>query len=370
MNPSDRGPVMAPMNPARRDAARTELLEQIHSSTGARTDDQPLAAVPTPLQWREKARRRSTRVLTGAAVAVAAAAFAVVLPVIDVNDNKSTGPAVAQFLGVLPAAAADAGCTNANLPLPGPADPDREVPQSSWSQLPEVTRILYTLPEQATADGRVMSSPAICDALPVVVLYDDAGDRGINVYRDVTEVFRGINGLTSTTVQGRPAQVLTPPAGCHYITWVDASGVRWFAEANGMTVDELTSTLDTSLDGHGLISVPAGYLSAPVMTVDPESTVYRWSAQYGGTFLEVTTPPRFPVQTRSAWPFETQYTTFDGRDASYLPVGQGGAELRWNTDTANFRLIVPGADLAELQRIAAGLELLPLDDDRTGRDGH
>ena len=105
------------------------------------------------------------------------------------------------------------------------------------------------------------------------------------------------------------------------------------------------------------------------MTVDPGSTVYRWSAEFGDTFLEVTTPPHSPVQTRSAWAVEIQYTTFNGRDASYLPVGQGGSELRWNTDTANFRLIVPGADLAELQRVAAGLELLPLDDDRLGRDG-
>ncbi|CAM5785782.1 hypothetical protein [Cellulomonas persica] len=314
-----------------------------------------------------RARRHTRRVVLVAGLSVAAAALAVVVPVVGREDTERPSP-VARILGVIPAAAVDANCSNQQDPVPGPADPDRPVERGEWSTIPTVRGLLHLVGDRTPEFAAVSSGPAVCDAIPVTVLHDEPGKRGIVVYRDVTEPFHGAEAiLKDATVRGFPAQVLSPPAGHHYLSWTDADGIRWFVEANGMTVPELVATLDAALDDTGLAAVPDGYEAVPVPPHDPTGTVYRWSVQYeqgGYVYLEVTSPARTPVDARAAWPGEQEFTTVAGVRALYLPQEQGGAGLRWVTDDVSYRLVVAGADLAELQEVAESLEPVSLDDPR------
>lgn len=309
-------------------------------------------------------RRRSQvrRVVAVAGLSAAAAVVAVVLPTVDRGSEGS-----APFLGVLPAAAVGLGCSNEQDPVPGLSDPDEVVPRNRWGSVPAVGEILHVVDGRTPDSAQVTSGPAVCDAIPVAVLHDEAGNRGIVVYRDVTEPFRGVTTLGETTVRGYRAQVLTPPAGHHFVSWTDDAGVRWFVEAAGLSVDELAVALTASLDDTGLATVPDGFRAVAVPADDPTGTLYRWSAQYDKgryVYLEVTTPARTPVEARAAWGVEQQYTTVGGHRAVYLPQEQGGAGLRWATEEASYRLVVAGADLPELQAIASDLEHISPDDPR------
>jgi hypothetical protein len=316
---------------------------------------------------RERRARRTRRAVAIAGVSVAAAAAAVILPVVDLGGRESPSPPAAQFLGVLPAAAVGLGCTNEFDPVPGLSDPDQVVARDVWGSLAPVREILYLVGDRSPEMVQVTSGPAVCDAIPVAVLHDEAGQRGIVVYRDVTEPFRGATNLGEVTVRGYAAKVLSPPAGHHFVSWTDDGGVRWFVEAAGVSVDELSATLTASLDDAGLATVPDGFQAVPIPAHDPNGTVYRWSVQYeagGYVYLEVTSPARAPVETRAAWAVDQQYTTVGDARAVYLPHEQGGAGIRWMTEEASYRLVVAGADLPELREMAENLERVSPDDPR------
>lgn len=321
----------------------------------------------TRLQTVARRRVRSHRVLAVAAISVAAAAVSLVVPALDLGPDARSGT-VPAFVALQPAAAQAQGCHNELLPLPGPSDPDSPVTRQSWASIPAISRVLWTAPGLTLTAGTVNESPGGCDARPVAVLYSLDQHSGITIYRDVTDVFsdtpEGL--LDAVTVQGRPGRVLTPPAGLHYLTWKDAAGMQWYAEAGGVTLDQLVTILDESLDSQGLASVPAGYASAAIPVTDPTETVFRWSATYQGhTYLDVTTPVRAPVQAAFAgqWGDVTvEATTVGPWDAVYLPNGQGGSELRWATDEASFRLVSPGLGLEEMQSLAASLVPVAADD--------
>ncbi|GEA85221.1 hypothetical protein [Cellulomonas gelida] len=314
-----------------------------------------------------RARRRTRRVVLVAGLSVAAAALAVVVPVLGRGETETPSP-VARILGVIPAAAVGENCSNQQDPVPGPADPDRPVARDQWARIPAVRGLLHLVGDRVPEHSAVSSGPGVCDAIPVAVLHDEPGRRGIVVYRDVTEPFRGVGPtLDDATVRGFAAHVLSPPAGHHYVAWTDDDGIRWFVEANGMTVPELVATLDSALDDTGLAAVPDDYVAVPVPPHDPTGTVYRWTVQYdegGYVYLEVTSPARTPVDARASWPGEQEYTTVAGVRALYLPQEQGGAGLRWSTADASYRLVVAGADLAQLREIAEHLEPVSPDDPR------
>ncbi|NCT92400.1 hypothetical protein GXB85_15805 [Cellulomonas sp. APG4] len=320
------------------------------------------------LAYRRRRRALGVRRLTAAAGVAAVAA--VVWPLGGNGDGDGPSTGVPQALGVLPAAAVGMGCTNEDLPVPGLSDPDQPVPRDLWGSVPQVRESLYLVGDRTPETAHVTSGPAVCDAIPVAVLHDEVGRRGVVVYRDVTQAFRGATNLGRTTVRGHAAQVLSPPAGHHFVSWTDDEGIRWFTEAAGVSVEELVGILDTSLDDDGLVATPEGFRSVPVHAPDPEGTVYRWTVQYesgGYLYLEVTTPARGAVEMRASWATEQQYTTVGDVRAVYLPQEQGGAGLRWTTDEASYRLVVAGADLAELQEIATSLEHVSPDDPRLPR---
>ncbi|WP_149203244.1 hypothetical protein [Actinotalea subterranea] len=312
-----------------------------------------------------RARRRRTAGLSAVTAVVALAVVAVGAGWTGVDGGAEPVPAAAPLLGILPVAAVGHGC--AEVPVPGLSDPDQVVPTDRWGSLAPVAGILHLVDDRTPEYAVVTSGPAVCDAVPVAVLHDEDGQRGVVVYRDVTEPFRGITDLDEATVLGHPADVLSPPAGHHYVSWTDDDGVRWFAEAAGLSVEELAETLTASLDDTGLATVPEGFESVPVPEHEPDGTVYRWAVQYeagGYTYLEVTSPARAPVEARAAWPGEQQYTTVGDAAAVYLPDEQGGAGIRWNTAEASYRLVIAGADLTELRETAERLEPVTPDDPR------
>lgn len=303
-----------------------------------------------------RAQRRRTVGASAAAVAVVVAAVAIGPSWAGVGGRGEPVPAV-------PAV----GHACRELPTPGLSDPETEVPPARWDSVPAIRGILHLVDERVPQYARVTSGPAACDTIPVAVLHDEPGQRGIVVYRDVAEPLLGATDVQGATVRGYPAHVVSPPAGHHFVSWTDDDDVTWFAEAAGLTVDELTATLTASLDDTGLATTPDGFASVAVPPHDPDGTVYRWSVQYeagGYAYLEVTSPVRTPVETLGAWALDQEYTTVGDHRAVYLPEEQGGAGLRWATEDAGYRLVVAGADLPELRRIAEGLEAVAPDDPR------
>ncbi len=345
----------APVDPAGLERAHARATATIRSGGTTR------------LQAVARRRVRSHRIVGATVLAVTAATVSVVVPSLDLGSTGDTGPAPL-FWGVQPAAAEAAGCLNTLMPVPAPVEPETLVARDAWATIPAISRALWTIPGRTLSHADVRQSPAACGAVPIAVLYDTDPQRGITVYRDVAPVFPGEPNLFDpVTVQGHPGQVLTAAAQVHHLTWVDGSGVRWYVDAHGVSVDQLVTVLDDSLDADGLAAVPEGFTSARLPAPDPSATVYRWSARYtDGSYLEVTTPHRTAVQrgySRTGLPIVE--TTVGGWPAIYLPQQQGveiDAELRWSDGTSEFRLGLAGASLAELQHLAASLTQLAPDD--------
>ena len=275
----------APVDPAGLERAHARATATIRSGGTTR------------LQAVARRRVRSHRIVGATVLAVTAATVSVVVPSLDLGSTGDTGPAPL-FWGVQPAAAEAAGCLNTLMPVPAPVEPETLVARDAWATIPAISRALWTIPGRTLSHADVRQSPAACGAVPIAVLYDTDPQRGITVYRDVAPVFPGEPNLFDpVTVQGHPGQVLTAAAQVHHLTWVDGSGVRWYVDAHGVSVDQLVTVLDDSLDADGLAAVPEGFTSARLPAPDPSATVYRWSARYtDGSYLEVTTPHRTAVQ--------------------------------------------------------------------------
>ncbi|NTW42204.1 MAG: hypothetical protein HGA44_20385, partial [Cellulomonadaceae bacterium] len=160
----------------------------------------------TPAGSRRHQARPARRVLAVAGLSVAAAVVAVILPL----GNPASTDSPTSILGVLPAAAVGLGCTNESDPVPGLSDPDQVVPRQQWATLSPVRQIMFLVGDGTPELASATSGPAVCDAIPVAVLTDEAGQGGIVVYRDVTEPFRGATHLAEVTVRGYPAKVLSP----------------------------------------------------------------------------------------------------------------------------------------------------------------
>ena len=307
------------------------------------------------------------RTLSLAAATVVIGAVSVVVPHLGLGHESANGVAASAW-GLLPASADAAGCHNKTLPVPGPFDPDTYVGPDSWAEIPAISRVLYTIEGRSLVGGGVNESPGVCDARPIAVFYGADLARAISVYRDVNDVFYGApeSLLAPVVVQGNPGRVLTPPAGVHYLTWVDSDGIRWFVEASGMSVDDLIAALDGTVGAAGAPAAPAGYVAADIPESDPSETVFRWTATFAdGTYLEVTTPVRAPVEAvLSTGKTGAELTSVGSWRALYVPQDQGGASLRWSTPEATFRLVVPGASEADLVRDAVRLVLTSPSDAR------
>jgi hypothetical protein len=302
------------------------------------------------------------RVVLVTAASVAVAAAAVVVPLVALGaPGHHASPGRNDLV-----AAQGTGDACPSRPVPAaPADPDVTVPREVWSTSPEITPTLWTVPGREVESASVQSSATSCRSLPIAVLFSTVPQRGIAIYRDVHEALARVpaDQLEDVTVRGRPGQVLTPPAGLHHLVWADAAGVEWYAEASGVTVDELIDVLDEALDDDGLASTPDGF-SVAEMPPPGAATLFRTTVTYAdGSILAVTSPTGAPVELSLADAVgREELTTVGDKSAVFTPEHQSGAKLSWATEKASFALFVPGASLDDLRGLAASLVPIAPDD--------
>ncbi|MFC8730917.1 hypothetical protein ACFT5B_00465 [Luteimicrobium sp. NPDC057192] len=352
-------------------------------------------------------RRRSTktrhvrRVALAGAVAVALTGGAIVLPPhlhafwpgsrTAGDPFAPTGPLSS---GLLPAAAAaDGRCAS-----PVVEDMDAvKVPREAWATSP-ISSALGLLDVDVAPDYvGAYESPRRCPtAVANAVVYDSSRTTGVNVYRDVAadDELRGIetdDHAVRFSVRGASASALSWKNGDRprqRITWVDDTGIRWFAVADGLPQATTVRLLDAlRFDDGGALetsSVPKGYRSAP--TTDPAvgtKPSYQWEVQYDGggstsvtqgtgmyevpspkyRYLSVTTPAIEPIEARIA-SRGNALVDFDGTLAAWSPSGEGGARLTWIQDGAVYQLAAPVKSLDAMLALARTVEHVHADDPR------
>lgn len=360
-------------------------------------------AAPVSGRARSPHTRHLRRAALAGAGALALTAGAIVVPAQLHSSLPGTthaagpfAPAGALTTGLLPAAAAaDGHCTSADLE----DDTTIDVPREAWTN-PPIASALALLRGSARPDGVwAYESPRLCPtAVASAVVYDTTGTRGLNVYRDVAADDYLPNTKTDAnavalTVRGVRADALSWMNGerpRQRITWVDATGVRWYAVADGLpqaTTVHLLDGLVFDADGHlQTSSVPKGYRSAaatdPVVGTEPS---YQWTVQYAedkstyvtkgnGTYevpspeyryLSVTTPAIEPIEARVA-AHGGSLVTFDGARAAWSPSGEGGARLTWIKDGAVYQLAAPVTSLDAMLALARTVQHVKPDDPRLG----
>lgn len=316
---------------------------------------------PGAVHWR--------RLSLAGVAAIAVTAAAVVLPArLAPTDTTSPQPLAG---GLLPAAAAaDPACTaGAVADVPPPI----AIPRGKWATTP-VADVLSLVgdrpPKHVTAFEEVHSCPT---AVPVAVVYDARNVRGVNVYRDVatsdiTQIEK-VGEAHEAAVRGVSGWILAwVNQGNHprqRLSWIDATGERWYAESESLSEAETVALLNgLAFGADGVLdpaTVPAGFAAAPAAspTTDDVPT-YTWTAEYGapkGTpgpgyvYLEVSTPAASPVEAEVA-EFRNRLVDFDGIEAAYAPQGQGGSELRWVAHGVRYRLVASVSSLDALLDVA------------------
>ena len=361
---------------------------------------------PAPRPGTAHRRRHARRLALAGAAALSVTAAAVILPtahdlggLTGGGENPSAAAPGAPLgpltTGLLPAAAADdASCTPEVLGSETAHAVDRDL----WASGP-IGSVMDLVGERRPDHVWAYAADRHCPtAVAAAVVYDAATTRGVNVYRDVAtdpvtaveevgrareQSVRGVAGhaLAWVNDDGRPRQ---------RITWIDDDGVRWYAESDGMPVEDTVAVLDAlAFDADGALlqdSTPAGFTAAPV--TDPavgEEPTYTWIAEYAGDestfveqdggllevtsreymYLEVTTPALEPVEARVA-AFGDQVVDLDGVPAAWTEHGQGGAQLAWTAGGARYRLTAVVGSLDEMLALARTVRAVEPTDERLG----
>jgi len=311
-------------------------------------------------------RRRTTTVLCVGVLAAALGAGGLALPQGGGAPGSST-PVAATFLGVQRAAAAD-----------GEAACDRGVAEAldrgDWGTDPVAAGLTAVLasPDLAPLRGVSMdvttwNCPA---ATPVVALYADDPVRGVLLFRDVANPYDGQSGLTERRVRGVTARVMTFDTGALVLSWVDPDGVRWLAQAGGMSEDAAVGVLDgLVLDPSGAAdpaSVPGDLVAA---AVPPQQTGTRrglYLVQYGSpgpewtddrVILSVGSTPSSEVDWAASGAPGLELVHVRGTLAEYEPGSAGDpfGQLRWTADGRTYVLVGTGG-ASRLVTLAESLE--------------
>ncbi|MFD6179345.1 MULTISPECIES: hypothetical protein [unclassified Isoptericola] len=349
-----------------------------------------------PAPHRDGRRRASvpwSRLALTAGLATAAAAAVLAVAVVA-TPGADPGKAPSGPLGLVPAAAAaDPSCSAAEVD----ADLSTPMPRDTWADSP-VADVAAVVGQGRAGRVTAFENFRHCPvAVASAVVYAPGAVQGLNVYRDVAAGpltrIEDLGSADQVTLRGADGWVLAwvndPDVPRQRLTWIDGSGVRWYAVAEGMAEKETVTLLDAlEFDADGILdpaSVPAGFESAPV--IDPEvgeRSTYRWSVEYGpddrvvtrdadgghvevpgpsSALLEVTTPAIAPVEAEVA-EFGLQLVDLNGVRAVWTPQGQGGAELRWVRSGVRYRLVAQVDTLDAMRTIARSVEHVDLDDPR------
>lgn len=361
------------------DAARRRLDEMLAQEPARIGGPRELSAV-TP----RRARPTGGRARRIALVAVAAAAVLCVGTGVLRWEGGSRGEPLADFLGVMPAAAAGTSACGLH-----PDDSLHDLPRSEWPDHPGATAVMVGLPRADTLGQPHLGAwvPA-CTAAPTALLVDATGTQGIAVYQDVADPFAGDDGLEPQALRGTTGSYLGLASGVSYLTWTDADGVRWLAQANGVDRDRLVATVDDLQTGAtDEPQAPNGFVRVPAASPASGAEGFTWTVQYGSpstprvsadggviealptdyAFVEARRPAMTPAALSVATTPGARLVRFDAVDAVFIPDTGAGASLRWVQGGTSFRLGMAGASLDQLEAAARTITTSPDAQRRPGR---
>lgn len=325
-------------------------------------------------------RRRATSVLSVGAVAAALAVGGVVLP--QGGGPGGTAPAMAEFLGVVPANAAS-GEVDCRIGYG-----NGEMPYADWASDPVAAGlpVLLDSPDLAPMRGVSMGSDtASCPpAVPTAVLYTDGSPvRALALYTDVANPYSAEGGLTDVAVRGTTAEVMTFDDGGQVLSWLEPDGKRWVAWVGGFAQGEAVGLLDAlALVADGGVepaSIPQGLLTAEVPPQTTELRTVRFGVDYGSPVAEwtadrvhvqVSTDPSATVQWAATGAPGVVLTEVGGHLAEYFPsptapesFGEDYGELRWTTGGLSY-VIAGSGGMDRLVALAESMEHVAPDDPR------
>ncbi len=329
----------------------------------------PIPAVDT-IQRRGRAIARGRRARRGTVVG----ALAVVLTVggLGLPRLGGSGPDVQAsggFLGVAPASASDGEACHMGR--------GGWVERDDWGKHADVVEIAALVAGDGVGPVRtagVSWSRGVCAVVtPAAVLYDTDPVRGLTVWRDVANPYGDRVTPAPQQVRGRTALTTDLDDGEHVLSWRDADGVRWMAEASGMSLATSVAVLDDLSFSGGVIdpvSVPAGLSAAPPVAPTTTHTTRGWHVTYGSATWDsrridlitsrVTEPPEV-FASRDAQ--GVRFTTVDGVTAVYSTDGSGWGSLGWVRDGVQYTLKASGG-IDRLRELAAHVEHVAVDDPR------
>lgn len=325
-------------------------------------------------------RRRAASALSVGAVAAAIAVAGVVLP--QGTGPAGEAPAVAQFLGVVPASAAS-GDVDCRIGVG-----DGEIPHEDWAADPVTAALPVLLDSTDIAPMRGVSMGSYthncAPAVPTAVLYADGTPvRALALYTDVANPYSAQGGLADVAVRGTTAQVMTFDDGGQVLSWVEPDGKRWVAWAGGMAGDEAVGLLDSLAlvpdGGVEASSVPADMLSAEVPAPTTERREVSFGLDYGApvaqwtadrVHVNVSTRPSATVEWAATGAPGVVLTEVGGHLAEYAPqpgapeeFGEDYGELRWSA--GGLTSFVSGSGgMDRLVALAESLEHVAPDDPR------
>jgi len=324
----------------------------------------PMPSVAT-IQRRGRAIVRARRARRGAAVGGLAAALVVggiSLP------RTSTGPGTASgvFLGVVPASAADAASCDSGR--------GGSVERAHWRAHPDVVAAASLVGGLGTPRSvGVQEDVGACAVVtPAAVLYETDPVRGLTVWRDVANPYGADARLADEPVRGSTGLLAELDDGEHVLSWRDDDGVRWLAEASGMSVASMVDALDALTFAGGLVdpaSVPGPFRAAPAVPPTTSRTTRGWVVVYGGasggadrvelSASRVAVPPEVAA---ARYARGVTFAEVSGATAVYTSHG-GDGQLSWVHDRVAYTLTASGG-LARLVALAERVEPVAVDDPR------
>lgn len=353
------------------EVARAALDRELHSerAEGALTVGGPGRYV-TPGRQRARSTGRVLVAVTASVLLVGAGALGAVL-IRDIAQPADVGP---------PAGVPDpwTGSTVSPSPVPDEGsgvqcddfgtslDMAPEVPSSRW---PGQLDHGWTVPDvPVTASPTLQSAPVECAGqVAAAVFADAAAGRAVAVFAGQRLPGEGIAAPDASLAE---AKVGTTGSGDHFVEWADEAGHPWYAQAGGVSVEELRTILEGLVygaDGSVTGPVPEGFEQVETPEVEPGTTLYLWRMLHDevSSYLWVTWPVTTPIEAGLTDGRDNQAVEFDGGVALYSPglpgVSANPPSLRWEEDGARFWLLDSGADLETLKERARSVRPLDLD---------
>jgi len=329
----------------------------------------PIPSVDT-IQMRGRAIVRARRARRGAVVGALAVALTVGgLGLPHLAGNDPAVQASGGFLGIAPASASDGGACNMGH--------GGWVERDDWGEHADVVDVASLVVADGVGPVRTAGvhwDRGVCAVVtPAAVLYDTDPVRGLTVWRDVANPYGDRLDLAPQQVRGRTAMTTDLDDGEHVLSWRDADGIRWLAEASGMSLATTVSVLDDLTFAGGVVvpsSVPAGFSAAPAVAPTTTHTTRGWHVTYGSAAWDsrridlitsrVTQPPEV-YAARDAQ--GVRFTTVDGVTAVWTTDADGWGSLDWVRDGVRYTLKASGG-LDRLRGLAAHVEHVAVDDPR------